>query len=178
VSRTSREHPRDARGHDTPAGVPARRAVTRGRRPAGAAPLPARHVDDRASASSAEIADLRARLLRFALTLPGVALGDSRLDDDAAGLFVRVWQDDGLRSELREFATLRTHPRWRLSVLVSVDTTARLQRLGWGRPRLPDGPGPLLLDVSRPRSEADIEPLQRVLASAYRAAAPDQDRNR
>jgi hypothetical protein len=113
-------------------------------------------------------------LLRFLLTLPGVALGDSRLDADAAGIFVRVSNEDGTGFEMREFATLRNHPRWSLSVILPADGMVSLQRLGWGRPRSADGSGPLLLELVRPRSEADVEPLERVLATAHRVASNAQ----
>ena len=43
----------------------------------------------------ADVSALRDRLLRYVLTLLEVALGGSRLDDDAAGIFVRVSRDGG-----------------------------------------------------------------------------------
>jgi hypothetical protein len=177
VSGPSRQPPRDHAAQDVPAGAASGGRVTRRRRPAPA-PIPPRQVSDDRAATPAQIAGLRARLLQFALTLPSVALGASRLDADAAGLFVRISEDDDTDVEMREFATLRTHPRWRLSALLPIPATAELQRRGWGRPRPSDGPGPLLLELVRPRSEADIEPLQRIIAIAHRAAAGDQGRNR
>ena len=117
---------------------------------------------------------MRAQLLRFAVTLPDVAIGDSRLDADAAGLFVRASLGDGAAVEMREFATLRNRPRWSLSMLLPIGATAELQRLGWGRTRAPEGSGPWLLELVRPRHEADIRPLQRVIATAHRAAADAQ----
>ena len=149
------------------------RLVSRSRRPAPPRTPRAQVATDRAP-TAAEIAALRGRLLRFALTLPEVALGDSRLDDDAAGIFVRVPGDDGTGFEMREFATLRDRPQWSLSVLVPIDALVDLQRLGWGRPRPADGPGPLLLELARPRSEAEIAPLQGILAAAHRVAANPQ----
>jgi hypothetical protein len=77
----------------------------------------------------------------------------------------------GAGFEMREFATLRSHPRWILTVVLPIEAMVDLQRLGWGRPRPSDAPGPLLLELVRPRAEADIAPLQRVLATAHAAAA-------
>jgi hypothetical protein len=160
------------------AGVPTGRLVTRGR-PRPPARIPPRPSTDRDQpASPSELAALREQVLQFALRLPDVALGDSGLDAVAAGLFVTVSSDDGMRFELREFATLRKRPRWRLSVVVPVAAALELQRLGWGRPRPPDGPGALMLDLVRPRNEDDLATLQRVVAAAYRAATGDQGRSR
>jgi hypothetical protein len=158
--------------------LPAGRLVAR-RRPRPAARIPPRPpTDGDQAATPSELAALRQQVLQFALRLPDVALGDSALDSAAAGLFVTISSDDGLRVELREFATLRKHPRWRLSVVVPVAAALELQRLGWGRPRPPDGPGPLMLDLVRPRHDADLTALQRVVAAAYRAATGGQGRNR
>jgi hypothetical protein len=176
----SRRPPRATDGEVAPserAGAPADLTSGRRRRPAPA-PLPPREPPGGRAATPAEVAELRARLLQSAMSLPGVALDASRLDADAAGLFVRRSGDDGTDLEMREFATLRTHPRWRLSVVVPMAATAELQRLGWGRPRPPDGPGPLLLELTRPGTEADLGPLQQIIALAHRVAADGQGRNR
>jgi hypothetical protein len=159
-----------------PAGAPDR--VATGRRRPASAPIPPREAGGQRAATPAEAAALRASLLQFAMSLPAVALDASRLDAEAAGLFVRRSRDDGTDLELREFATVRTHPRWRLSVLLPMAATAELQRRGWGRPRPPDEPGPLLLELARPRSEADLPALERIIALAHRAAAGDQGRSR
>ena len=135
-------------------------------------------ADAQLGPTAAELTALRAQLLRFAVTLPAVAIGDSRLYTDAAGLFVRFPFDDGAAVVTREFATVRNRPRWSLSVLLPAGVTAEFQRLGWGRPRPADGSGPLLLELVRPRHQADIRPLQRVIATAHRVAAPAQGRNR
>ena len=173
MSPTPRRPPRDERAEGGAAHPRAGRPASRRPRPAPG--IRARQVDQTGrTATTAEIAALRAQLLRFLLTLPGVALGDSRLDADAAGIFVRVSNEDGTGFEMREFATLRSHPRWSLSVILPVDGMVSLQRLGWGRPRSADGSGPLLLELVRPRSEADVESLQRVLASAHRVASNAQ----
>jgi hypothetical protein len=79
---------------------------------------------------------------------------------------------------MREFATLRSRPRWSLSVLLPIEATVELQRLGWGRPRPTAASGPLLLELVRPRRDDDIEPLQRVVATAHRGAADAHGRNR
>jgi hypothetical protein len=179
MSDEPRQRPRDETGRERPSGIVSGRAVARQRRPPAPARIPPRRArNGEPTATAAQIAALRRHVLRSALTLPGVALGESRLDLDAAGLFVRFSLDDGARVEMREFATLRTHPRWRLSALLPIGTIAMLQRLGWGRPRHCDQPGTLLLELVRPRSEAEVPPLQHVLAAAYRAAADPQGRNR
>jgi hypothetical protein len=129
--------------------------------------------------SATEVAALRARLLRFALTLPGVALGDSRLDLGAAGLFHRVLIEDGAGVVAREFATLRNRPRWSFSVVLPVDAAAELQRLGWGRPRQATASAQaLVVELARPRHDADLAPLGRALVIGHRAAAEGQGRNR
>jgi hypothetical protein len=171
----------DGRAARTPGDAPTGRVVSRGPRPAS--PLISRpEVASEHQPTRADSAALRGQLLRFALTLPDVALGDSRLDDQAAGIFVRVSRRDEVGFEMREFATMRRHPRWSLSVVLPIATMVDFQRLGWGRAREPDGPGPLLLELVRPRSEADVDPLQGVLATAHRAAADPraglQGRNR
>jgi hypothetical protein len=129
--------------------------------------------------STAEVGELRRLLLRFALGLPDVAIGDSRLDAGAAGLFVRVMVDDEAGFVMREFATLRNRPRWSLSVVLPVGAVAELQRLGWGRPRSADRSlRTLLLELARPRGDADLAPLERALALAHRAAADTHGRKR
>jgi hypothetical protein len=173
VSSPARPPSHGERAGTGPADASVGRIVARRPRPAPPRTPRARVAADRA-ATPAEISALRARLLRFALTLPEVALGDSRLDDAAAGMFVRVARDDGTGVEMREFATLRDQPRWSLSVVVPIEAMVDLQRLGWGRARPSDGPGPLLLELARPRAEADIAPLQGVLAAAHRVAANPQ----
>ena len=178
----SREPRRRRATNARPPITPARRAAALSRARGGGRRrhrcLRAGLADGERAATAAELTALRAQLLRFALTLPAVAIGDSRLDVDAAGLFVRVPLDDGAAVEMREFATVRTRPRWSLSVLLPVGVTAEFQRLGWGRPRPADGSGPLLSSWCGPASEADIRPLQRVIATAHRAAADAQGRNR
>ncbi|MDA0162599.1 hypothetical protein OM076_20160 [Solirubrobacter ginsenosidimutans] len=141
--------------------------------------MPQREVaDGDRDATAAELAALRAHLLRFAVTLPAVAIGDSRLDADAAGLFVRLPLDGGAGVEMREFATVRNRPRWSVSVLLPVGAAAEFQRLGWGRSRPADESGPLLLELMRPRHQADISPLRRVIATAHRVAGGAQEPNR
>jgi len=135
-------------------------------------------TEAQAGPTAAQVTALRAQLLRYAVTLPAVAIGDSRLHTDAAGLFVRFPLDDGAAVVTREFATLRNQPRWSMSVLLPAGVTAEFQRLGWGRPRPAYGSAPLLLELVRPRHQADIRPLQRVIATAHRVAAPAQGRNR
>jgi hypothetical protein len=176
VSRSREPTVRDGAEQEPP---PAGRLVAR-RRP----PAPAR-VPDRASLrpqsppSSADVAAMRARLLRFALTLPNVALGDSRRDPSAAGLFHRVVIDDGAGFVAHEFATLRNRPRWSLRVVLPVDAAAELQRLGWGRPLQASGSAlELVVELAPPRSDADLAPLARALIIGHRAAAGDQGRNR
>jgi hypothetical protein len=174
VSLRPREAPRDERADSARAGAPSR-LVARAR-PRPPAPLPPRRVaDGERAATAGELAARRAQLLRFAVTLPDVAIGESRLEPHAAGLFVRLPRDGGAGVESREFATLRTRPQWRLSVLLPARATAELQRLGWGRPRHADGSGPLVLELVRPRHDDDLGPLQRVIAAAHRDA---QGRNR
>lgn len=174
-----RQRPREDAAQDRPSGVVGGTLVARTRRPLAPERIPPRQAleGDRA-ATAAQIAALRRQVLRFALTLPGVALGESRLDVDAAGLFLRFSLDDGARVEVREFATLRTYPRWTLSAVLPIGTIARLQRLGWGRSRHSNRPGPLLLELVRPRNGAEVRALQHVVAAAHRAAADPQSRNR
>jgi hypothetical protein len=178
MSRGPRQRPRDNAAPERPSGVVGD-VVARTRRPLAPARIPPRQVlDGEHVATAAQIAALREQVLRFALRLPGVALGESRLDVDAVGFFLRLSLDDGARVETREFATLRTDPRWTLSACLPIATIAQLQRLGWGRPRHSKQPGPLLLELVRPRSEAEVRALQHVLAAAHRAAADNQGRNR
>jgi hypothetical protein len=179
MSRGSRQPAREDRARAGRAGVPTGRLVTRPQRRAATARIPQRRVvDSERSATAAEVSAMRAQLLRFALTLPDVAIGGSRLDAEAAGLFVRLPLDDRAGFEMREFATVRNRPRWSLSVLLPIGATAELQRLGWGRPQASKQSGPLLLELVRPRQEADLLPLQRVIATAHRVAADAQGRNR
>jgi len=160
---------RAERGADNRAG----RVVSRRPRPAPPH-RPRPKVEIEHGTTPGEVAALRTQVLGFVLTLPEVALGDSRLDADAAGIFVRVSGDDGTPPETREFATLRNHPRWRLSVRVPIGAMVDLQRLGWGRPRPSDEAGPLLLELAGVRNEADVAALQGILAAAHRAAANPQ----
>jgi hypothetical protein len=175
MSLAPRKPARDERPEATAADVPAGRLIARRPRPVPQ-PIARPHVETDHTITPAEVAALRARLVRYALTLPDVAVGDSGLDDEAAGIFVRVPRHDGPGFEMREFATLHTHPRWRLSVVLPIDAMVDLQRLGWGRPRSSDGPGPLLLELVRPRAEADVAGLMGVVATAHRALANPQAR--
>lgn len=158
---------------------PAGRLVARMRPPAPPRVPERASLQPQSPPSAAEVAAMRARLLRFALTLPGVALGDSRLDPGAAGLFHRVVIEDGAGFVAREFATLRNRPRWSFSVVLPVGPAAELQRLGWGRPRHGNRSAQaLVVELARPRSDADLAPLARALMIGHRAAAEDQGRNR
>ena len=159
--------------------TPSGRLVAR-RRPPAQTPVPERAgLQPQSPPSAAETAAMRARLLRFALTLPGVAIGDSRLDPGAAGLFHRVVVEDGAGPVQREFATLRNRPRWSFNVVLPVGAAAELQRLGWGRPRQANGSAQaLVVELARPRGDADLAPLARALVIAHRAAGEDQGRNR
>ncbi len=166
---------REAAGPQPPSG----RLVSR-RRPPAQSGVPERDgLEPQTPPSAAEVAAMRTQLLRFALTLPGVALGDSRLDPGAAGLFHRVAIEDGAGLVQSEFATLRTRPRWSFNVVLPVSAAAEFQRLGWGRPRQANGSSQaLVVELARPRSDADVGPLARAVASAHRAATGDQGRNR
>jgi hypothetical protein len=159
--------------------TPAGRLVAR-RRPPAQVDVPERAgLQPQSPPSAAEVAAMRAQLLRFALTLPGVALGDSRLDPGAAGLFHRVVLEDGAGLVQSEFATLRNRPRWSFNVVLPVGAAAELQRLGWGRPRQATSSAQaLVVELARPRSDADLGPLVRALVIAHRAATGDQGRNR
>ena len=116
---------------------------------------------------------MRAQLLRFAVTLPGVAIGDSRLDADAAGLFVRV-----VARAMAPRSRCASSPRCATGragasacSCPSAPRPSSSASAGAARGTRSGSAQRSLLELVRPRSDADIRPLQRVIAIAHRAAA-------